>query len=172
MGRMARSLYSTLQQSSVVMATGQHVAGRIVRRLSSRPQPSKVGQPKGWRCISGCGACCYLEPSSRSTIKDWLDVKEYEKFLSMVGPDGWCVNYDKQSKECGIYERRPGFCRVGTEVWREKTGARTDADVARLMRSSCREWITLMYGVGKQSPLRRFDKAMGELSHTKAKADD
>lgn len=30
----------------------------------------------------------------------------------MIGPDDWCVNFDKQSRMCKIYDNRPEFCKV------------------------------------------------------------
>lgn len=30
----------------------------------------------------------------------------------MIGEDDWCVNYDKDSRMCKIYETRPEFCVV------------------------------------------------------------
>lgn len=32
--------------------------------------------------------------------------------MSMVGEDGWCINYDREARACSIYNERPDFCRV------------------------------------------------------------
>jgi len=49
-------------------------------------------------CTS-CGACC---ARVKGPYKEWLDLR----------PDGSCVNYDRATKECMIYETRPGMCKV------------------------------------------------------------
>lgn len=30
----------------------------------------------------------------------------------MIGPDDWCINFDKVERTCKIYESRPNFCVV------------------------------------------------------------
>ena len=30
----------------------------------------------------------------------------------MIGPDDWCIHYDKVNRQCNQYEDRPEFCRV------------------------------------------------------------
>ena len=65
-----------------------------------------------WTCIKSCGACCKLSPNERAEAISVLNEKELRKFLSMVGDDGWCIFYNKQTRECSIYEQRPSFCNV------------------------------------------------------------
>lgn len=72
-----------------------------------------------WRCIKNCGACCNLDPSDRPDLEDYLNPEELKLYLSMVGEDGWCINYNHQSRECNIYEGRPRFCRVKPDVFEE-----------------------------------------------------
>ena len=38
--------------------------------------------------------------------------EELATYVSMIGEDDWCVNYDKDSRMCKIYETRPEFCVV------------------------------------------------------------
>lgn len=64
-----------------------------------------------WQCIQGCGACCHLDPKYRD-LETYLTPELMAQYLSMVGADGWCLNYDKTSRECRIYRDRPIFCRV------------------------------------------------------------
>jgi Fe-S-cluster containining protein len=40
----------------------------------------------------------------------------------MIGADGWCINYDKSTRTCNIYEERPVFCRVEPKVFEEYFG--------------------------------------------------
>ena len=65
-----------------------------------------------WQCVSGCGACCNLTPEDRPDLAEYLSREELELYMSMVGEDGWCINYDRDSRKCLIYEERPRFCRV------------------------------------------------------------
>jgi hypothetical protein len=65
-----------------------------------------------WRCISGCGACCRLDPALRGEDLDCLDAEQRRTYLAMVGEDGWCIHFDTGARRCRIYESRPDFCRV------------------------------------------------------------
>lgn len=65
-----------------------------------------------WQCISGCGACCRLDPALRGDDLDCLDEEQRRLYLSMVGEDGWCIHFDTGGRRCRIYDTRPDFCRV------------------------------------------------------------
>lgn len=65
-----------------------------------------------WQCISGCGACCRLDPALRGDDLDCLDDEQRHLYLSMVGEDGWCIHFDTGGRRCRIYDTRPDFCRV------------------------------------------------------------
>ena len=65
-----------------------------------------------WRCISGCGSCCRLDPGERNEALEALSPEQQQQYLEMVGPDGWCIHYDTGSSSCRIYDERPFFCRV------------------------------------------------------------
>lgn len=65
-----------------------------------------------WKCITNCGACCYLNPNERPPLEEMLTSEEIETYLSIVGEDGWCIHYDEETRRCNIYETRPSFCRV------------------------------------------------------------
>ncbi|MBE9221994.1 YkgJ family cysteine cluster protein [Cyanobacterium stanieri LEGE 03274] len=65
-----------------------------------------------WRCIEGCGACCNLEPGDRPDLESYLTPENLQLYLSMVGENGWCINYNHDTRKCNIYEDRPSFCRV------------------------------------------------------------
>ncbi|XP_075511834.1 uncharacterized protein LOC142547425 [Primulina tabacum] len=115
----------------------------IYRRVSSpcaqrrrNKQPSKKTQPQKpptttsdgfggkkkdpvWQCVQNCGACCKLDkgpsfPSPQDIFDDPSDIQLYE---SLIGPDGWCINYEKSTRKCSIYAERPYFCRVEPEVF-------------------------------------------------------
>lgn len=65
-----------------------------------------------WQCISGCGACCRLDPALRGEDLDRLSEEQRRTYLAMVGEDGWCIHFDTGSRRCRIYDARPDFCRV------------------------------------------------------------
>ena len=65
-----------------------------------------------WRCISGCGACCRLDPELRGDALAALSAEQRALYLSLVGPDGWCIHFDTGGRRCRIYSDRPDFCRV------------------------------------------------------------
>ncbi|GAB4534962.1 MAG: YkgJ family cysteine cluster protein [Pleurocapsa sp.] len=74
---------------------------------------------KEWRCIDNCGACCNLTPEDRPGLEDYLTPEELKLYMSMVGEDGWCINYDQDTRKCTIYEQRPRFCRVQPDNFAE-----------------------------------------------------
>ena len=76
------------------------------------PQADQSSRRQHWQCISGCGACCRLDPEERGEAIEALDADQRELYLSMVGPDGWCIHFDTGGRRCRIYEQRPDFCRV------------------------------------------------------------
>lgn len=47
---------------------------------------------------------------------------ELATYVSMIGEDDWCVNYDKEKRMCGIYETRPGFCVVDPRKFKTMFG--------------------------------------------------
>ena len=63
-----------------------------------------------WACMAGCGACCRLAPEERS-LENMSD-DDRALYVSMAGEDGWCVHFDKETRLCGQFEDRPGFCRI------------------------------------------------------------
>ena len=65
-----------------------------------------------WHCQERCGACCYLQPSERPDLADYLTPAELAQYLAMVDVDGWCRYYDRVTRRCTIYAERPEFCRV------------------------------------------------------------
>ncbi len=70
-----------------------------------------------WLCVENCGACCNLDPSDRPELESYLTSEELELYFSMVGEDNWCINYDKDTRKCKIYEQRPRFCRVKPDIF-------------------------------------------------------
>jgi uncharacterized protein len=112
-----------------------------------------------WQCIKQCGACCNLDPADRPEIDEYLTPEELEVYMSMVGEDGWCINYDQESRECSIYEKRPRFCRVEAETFVEMYGIEEN-ELNDFAIDCCRQQIEAIYGF-RSLEMLRFDKAVG-----------
>ena len=109
-----------------------------------------------WRCISGCGACCRLDPTQRPEALTALSPRQQQTYLEMVGQDGWCIHFDSGSRRCRIYERRPDFCRVDNLM--DLFGNEAEDDPDQLAISCCRQQIRVEYG-GRGKVMRRFMRA-------------
>ncbi|GAA6623357.1 YkgJ family cysteine cluster protein [Scytonema sp. NUACC26] len=112
-----------------------------------------------WQCVKQCGACCHLDPSERPDLHEYLSPEELELYLSMVSEDGWCMNYDKENRECRIYLNRPRFCRVETEVFQDMYGIEPE-ELNDFAIGCCRQQIEGVYG-DRSLEMLRFDQAVG-----------
>ncbi|XP_021637939.2 uncharacterized protein LOC110633572 isoform X2 [Hevea brasiliensis] len=102
----------------------------------TRPQAKRNEQL--WRCVEGCGACCKLAkgPSFATPEEIFTDPSDIELYRSLMGPDGWCIHYDKSTRKCSIY---PG------------------------LHSSIPPYVFLsLYGIGK----KKFNKEACRSTHT------
>jgi len=109
-----------------------------------------------WRCISGCGSCCRLDPGERNEALAALSPEQQEQYLSMVGPDGWCIHYDTGSSSCRIYDERPFFCRVENLAGLFGVAADEANDFAI---ACCRQQIRCEHG-GRGMVMKRFEQAI------------
>ena len=109
---------------------------------------------KHWQCISGCGACCRLDPELRSEALAALSPEQRRTYLAMVGDDGWCIHFDTGGRRCRIYEDRPDFCRVANLV---SLFDSEDADALAIR--CCTEQIRSEWG-GRGRVMRRFLRAI------------
>ena len=75
-----------------------------------------------WQCVKNCGACCQLDPGDRPDLPEYLSGEELALYLSLVGEDGWCIHFNQNTRECGVYEERPGFCRVQPDTFSRMFG--------------------------------------------------
>jgi len=111
-----------------------------------------------WRCISGCGACCRLDPSLRQEAIEALSPAQQEQYLAMVGADGWCIHFNTGSRSCRIYADRPDFCNVANLV--KLFGSPEDPGASdRLAIGCCLQQIRSEYG-GRGRVMRRFRRAI------------
>ncbi|KAK9985391.1 hypothetical protein SO802_030342 [Lithocarpus litseifolius] len=79
-------------------------------KAKGKQSPSSVGfgsrrKEPLWRCVEGCGACCKLDkgPSFPTPEEIFTDPRDIELYRSLMGPDGWCINFDKGNRTCSIY---------------------------------------------------------------------
>jgi uncharacterized protein len=112
-----------------------------------------------WHCVKNCGACCQLDPGDRPDLADYLTPPELVLYLSMVGPDGWCINFNHSTRECGIYDNRPDFCRVQPDTFERMFGVEP-ADLDEFAIDCCREHIEDTYGDRSLESIR-FETEIG-----------
>ncbi len=108
-----------------------------------------------WTCIKHCGACCRLAPEERADALAALTEDQQRTYLAMVGPDGWCINYDTGRQRCRIYDQRPDFCRVSElgRLFHVPDNALDGFAIA-----CCNQHIRSTYG-GRSGVMRRFNRA-------------
>jgi len=115
-----------------------------------------------WACIEGCGACCHLDLSIRPhTLSVFEEDEDKQTYMSLIGDDGWCINFDQQKKGCTVYEDRPWFCRVQPDTFEEMYGTE-EHEMDEFCTSCCRETIEDEYGV-KSEVLKRFNAVIAAL---------
>jgi Fe-S-cluster containining protein len=114
-----------------------------------------------WQCISSCGACCHLAPQDRPDLPDYLTPAQLGQYLALVGEDGWCINYDKATRTCLIYNDRPDFCRVTPATFEAMFGVSPD-DLDEFAIACCQDHIRDIYGE-QSTELARFNQAVGAL---------
>ncbi len=114
-----------------------------------------MGCGSHWSCVSGCGACCRLDPDRREEALEALSADQRSRYLAMVREDGWCRHFDTGARRCRIYAERPDFCRVGELAKLFKVPA---ADVEAFAIECCRQQIREEYG-GRSTVMRRFERA-------------
>ncbi|MBD2580535.1 YkgJ family cysteine cluster protein [Oscillatoria sp. FACHB-1406] len=111
-----------------------------------------------WCCVKNCGACCYLDPSERPELDDYLDPEALALYLSMVAEDGWCVHFDPQTRECRIYDERPEFCRVRPDTFKQMFDVEED-EFEEFAIACCIEQIEDLYG--EDSPeMQRYQESV------------
>lgn len=111
-----------------------------------------------WRCLSNCGACCHLDPTDRPDLEQYLTKEELKVYLSMVGEDQWCINFDKQARQCKIYEQRPQFCRVKPDIFQRMYKIQA-AEFEEFAIDCCHQQIEAMYG----DPSEEMDRYIKEV---------
>lgn len=141
--------------------------GEARKGPAQQPQEkAKAKRAMRWKCASGCGACCKLDkgpdfPTPDEIFADHPD--DLQLYRSMIGADGWCINYDKATRTCNIYQDRPSFCRVEPKVFDEFFGVpRSSFD--REACSACLDNIKMVYG-DDSAELSNFKRVIREESN-------
>lgn len=106
-----------------------------------------------WKCVKSCGACCHLDPAERPDLAAYLTPEALTLYLSLVGEDGWCINYDKTTRECRIYQTRPPFCRVESTTFQAMYGIGPE-DLNGFAIDCCEQQIDGVYGDNSEEMLR------------------
>jgi hypothetical protein len=148
------AVFGIAPRGRLALSTARSVAVRrgFVRHatLAEVAEPAPV-----WRCAKQCGACCKLAPEERPGLAEWLPPADLATYLSMVGPDGWCIHYDQASRGCTVYADRPWFCRVSKANFATMYGVPPErAEMDAFAIDCCREHIDEMYGPSSQERLR------------------
>ena len=127
------------------------------------PQTEILRRIDSWACVSKCGACCKLGPlSSRPDLNEYLSEEDFERYKSMIGDDEWCVNFDKESRKCTIYEERPGFCTVALPTFQKMYGIEEE-EFSDFCTFCCSEQITDVYGEDSDE-MQNFQDVIIDLS--------
>lgn len=112
-----------------------------------------------WQCVNTCGACCNLTPNDRPDLANYLTPEQLAIYMGMVGPDGWCNNYDAEQRLCKIYDQRPSFCRVQADTFTQMFNIEPE-ELNDFAIDCCGEQISGVYGPNSDE-LERFITAVG-----------
>jgi len=95
--------------------------------------------------MENCGACCHLDPHDRPDLDQYLDPESLKLYFSLVGEDGWCVNFDPHQRRCRIYDDRPWFCRVDAQGYQAMFGIEPE-ELNDFAIDCCLQQIEGVYG--------------------------
>ncbi|MFW6296609.1 MAG: YkgJ family cysteine cluster protein [Halothece sp.] len=113
--------------------------------------------------MQGCGACCYLETSERPELENYLSPEELKQYQGLVGEDGWCIHYQKDTQTCGIYDHRPSFCRVSAENFKWRFGV-NEEEFDEFAIACCCDHIADRYGEDSEEMNRYLNLVDEEIN--------
>jgi Fe-S-cluster containining protein len=128
--------------------------------LKHRNQKTLTADSLKWRCANNCGACCHLDPKERPDLDKYLSPQDLELYLSMIGEEGWCIHFDRDSRKCQIYEQRPRFCRVRPDIFKQMYGVDVEEFDAFAI-DCCHQQIAGVYGE-KSKEMRHYELFLNE----------
>lgn len=133
-----------------IVASSQHK----LHASTSTDQPNILRQIGKWSCVSNCGACCKLGPvSDRPDLEEYLSPDEFKTYVGMIGSDDWCINYNKETRLCNIYETRPEFCIVDPNKFKTMYDVESD-EMDNFCTFCCQEQISDSYGDDSKEMIR------------------
>ncbi|MFZ4640376.1 MAG: YkgJ family cysteine cluster protein [Nodosilinea sp.] len=112
-----------------------------------------------WQCVKSCGACCFLAPEERPDLENYLTPDQIDQYMSLVGPEGWCIHYDSGQRLCTIYNHRPDFCRVTAKTFKAMFDVEVE-DLNDFAIACCQEHIGDIYGEDSRE-MERFNQTAG-----------
>ena len=115
-----------------------------------------------WKCVEGSGACCNLDQSDRTDLEDYLTPEELDHYLSLVGEEGWCINFEQETRKCLIYEQRPRFCRVQPDSFQEMYDI-DPSEFNDFAIECCRQQIEGVYG-GKSTEMKHYNREITQIN--------
>ncbi|EOY07656.1 PREDICTED: uncharacterized protein LOC18597852 [Theobroma cacao] len=135
------------------LVSSAHRPGKKGQKTTPKTKPSKstmgfsAGRKELWRCVENCGACCKLAkgPAFATPEEIFSDPSDIELYRSLIGPDGWCIHYEKATRTCSIYSERPYFCRVEPDIFKKLYGIE-NKKFNKEACSCCRDTIKAIYG--------------------------
>uniref|UniRef100_A0A2P2JMV1 YkgJ family cysteine cluster protein n=1 Tax=Rhizophora mucronata TaxID=61149 RepID=A0A2P2JMV1_RHIMU len=138
---MFRAVALPFLSTGTVAAYLPRQSEKNTRTSKAKKRPSSKGfgadtKELQWRCVEGCGACCKLAKDATFTTPEeiFTDPKDVQLYKSLIGPDGWCIHFEKSTRKCSIYSDRPYFCRVEPEVFHSLYGI----DKKKFNKEACR----------------------------------
>ncbi|CAN8237459.1 unnamed protein product [Cochlearia groenlandica] len=175
---LSLSLLTAPLSTTIISATRRfQVKAKKTKPANKRPTTSQGGfssratKELTWKCVENCGACCKLAKDFAFATPDEIfdDPDDVELYRSMIGNDGWCIHYNKDTRKCSIYNDRPYFCRVEPEVFKSLYGIE-EKKFNKEACSCCVDTIKTIYGSDSKE-LDNFNRAIRSSPSSEQKSD-
>ncbi|GFZ02319.1 hypothetical protein Acr_15g0009270 [Actinidia rufa] len=148
---MSRAMVAPPHLATIRAAANRPKHKTNTKAKTARTKRSGGGAPRGFR---------HREEGAAVAVRRGL--RRMFCIEALIGPDGWCINFDKTSRTCSIYSDRPYFCRVEPEIFQTLYGIdkkRFDKEAC----SCCRDTIKVVYG-SKSKELENFNHTIKSVS--------
>lgn len=153
---------TTLPRFGLVSCSA-HKPGQKKTKPTKSTKGFVAGRKELWRCVENCGACCKLAkgPAFATPEEIFTDPSDIEHYKSLVGPDGWCIHYEKSTRTCSIYSDRPYFCRVEPDIFKKLYGIENKM-FNKEACGCCRDTIKAIYG-SRSKELDNFNRSVKDF---------